>query len=543
MVNLEAIIKSSKKAWEKHGPGVKRRIQSFGSLLAKGAISSYERGSSALKEYGPPVARATQKGINTVGPYVLANLGVMAFAEVSLEGYQHIRDLPAWAEESTFYTAMIALNAGIAYPIIKKGVSDYVAWIFGKEEKPVRKKAPHKVPKKDLKKEKPILKTELNTNWYQHGKTAAILSIAALGYYHNPTSDYVGNGIDRITDDSETLISLITEDRSKPKDKKEVTTDTRDKTEKDSSKKKTDPEASTAEGQGNEALEDSITRYVNGLRADGKARARGIEDYSIYVKDLHSGATVADINSGTQRMSASTIKLYVLAAAFQAIEDGKFEYTKSVKHDMEQMIRVSSNASTNRLIKKIGLENMNAYARNHGYSNTVVEYIPGSGRTLNNKTSAADLANVLAHIYKKDIPYATEMQRIMGLKSPGHLDRILDRTCIPNDKNALKISGGYVSSVKDKTGFIWGVNADAGLVNAHFYNKEDTKETNVPYIAVFMIEDEGASPAKFRGNANAWGRAKTETIRSISEAVYWHLERTYSDVPAHCREHKGVHPK
>lgn len=542
MLNLEDLLGNGKEharaLWTKHSPAVKKMANSAKAYLRKQVSYYGPRVSQGLQTYSPVVIKAVQKGINAAGPYVLANAGIIGLTEYVLGAYQQKNDFPIWVEESAFYTAIVALNAGILYPVAKLGVDNYFNEITGKKlEKDVKRRTSNRRYER-----------------YANLKTAAIVCIGALGYGHGTISDSVGNGIDRIIDDKKTIVSILTDltENDSQDNNEKYDTDKKDKSEdkenamttaaEKQSKKTQDSSGKISQNKGSDALEDSLTEYVNDLRARKKARSRGVENYSVYVKDLHSGAIVADINSESQRMSASTIKLYVLAAAFQAIEDKKFSYSNSVKRDMEQMIRVSSNSATNKLIKKIGLENINTYVKKQGYADTVVDYIPASGRTLNNKTSAEDLAVLLEHLYKKDIPYATEMQRIMSLKSPGHLDRIFDRTCIPGTKDSLRKRGGYASSVKDKTGFIWGVNADAGVVYAHYYNQKDKKETNVPYIAVFIIEDKDAKSAGFRGNANAWGRAKSETIRSMSEAVYWHLQQTYSDIPARC-EHNGVHPK
>ena len=193
-------------------------------------------------------------------------------------------------------------------------------------------------------------------------------------------------------------------------------------------------------------------------------------------------------------MVASVNKMFVMLAYFDQADKGKFTYDD--KKTIENMIRVSDNNATNKLIKKIGEEEVNTIIHNYGFQNTTVKIIPASGRTTENVSTANNLSELLEGIHNNSYPNSKEMQRILGLDSaPGHKDRLIDSTCIPVNNNSLQTTGGYVSDILDKTGYIYGVNADAGIINSHFVNTATNTTTDVPYIAIVLIEDKQAKDA------------------------------------------------
>ena len=191
------------------------------------------------------------------------------------------------------------------------------------------------------------------------------------------------------------------------------------------------------------------------------------------------------------------------------------------------------------VIDKIGVAKVNRVVQEYGFDDTIVEKIPKNGRTLKNKSTAKDLAEYFELLQQDQLPRNPEIRRILKLKNGGHLDRIVDRTCIPINSSELTRTHGRVKSVEDKTGYIIGVNANAGLVATQF--ETDNGIVDVPYVIVMMIEDKDAKKDSFRNGV--WGPAKSETLRSISERVYWHIYDGYVSKDFKCKEHNGVHPK
>src|SRR3989344_5134882 len=420
---------------------------------------------------------------NAAGPYVLANVAAAAALDYCFENKNILASQPDWLQTLEFYTALGAFNLGALVPIVREGPVNYVRQFF------------------DTKRDKGI-------TLHPYVKSALLTGALVFGLSDDSLRGSSYNALERISTDVHSLL----------------------------------------DGElGNQKLEADITAYINTLRTRGLARVRGIEDYSLFAKDLHSGEVFLDINTHTPRLAASTNKMYVLLAAEHEVYAGRLSHTSQLERNLIGMIRSSNNNSTDWVIDQVGGEaRVNEIIQEYGFEDTVVEKINQSvtgGRTLGNKTSSEDLAELLERLYKGDLPRSDQMREILSLKANGHADRIFDKTCIPGTAAFLKTNGGYINTVEDKTGFLWGANTDAGLVTAHFYNKNQDQKFTVPYVVAFMIEDENAKPDGFRGNANAWGRAKSETMRSISEGVFWTLEGNYYDIASSCKTHNGVHPQ
>ncbi|MDP3727861.1 MAG: serine hydrolase [bacterium] len=446
-----------------------------------------------------PVLKRVQKVGNAIGSYILGNVAAAAALHSGIEDWNKAVSQPDWLQNAQFYGGLLAFNAGIFVPSIREGVGNYAKDIFGyKQDRPVPLQ--------------PYL------------KSALLVGALGFGLANDSIWKSSRDALEKIGDDVATLIHY----------------------EKKVGVPKPGPPVQPGD-VGYQKLEGDITAYINNLRSRNLARARGIEDYSLFAKDLRSGEVFLDINTNVPRLAASTNKMYVLLAAEHEVDAGRLAYTDQLEKNLVGMIRSSNNSSTDWVIDQVGgAEKVNAIVQDYGFEDTVVEKINQAvtgGRTLGNKTSAEDLAELLEKLYHGDLPRSDDMRRILSLKASGHADRIFDRTCIPGDPKFLTTNGGYIESVENKTGFIWGANTDAGLVTSHFYNRAKDETSTVPYVVAFLIEDENAKPDGFRGDANAWGRAKSETMRSISEATFWALEKRYSDISPSCKAHNGVHPK
>lgn len=134
--------------------------------------------------------------------------------------------------------------------------------------------------------------------------------------------------------------------------------------------------------------------------------------WSVYVKDISSNEYLI-INS-VQHFSASMIKLYCAAAAYDLIDKGTLEEDETVTRLMREMISVSDNDAFNLMVMKCapdgshitGREIIQEYINANGYTNTTITSIlvptkykaPSSpGR---NYTSVADCGLLLEKIYK-----------------------------------------------------------------------------------------------------------------------------------------------
>lgn len=134
--------------------------------------------------------------------------------------------------------------------------------------------------------------------------------------------------------------------------------------------------------------------------------------WSVYVKDLNANEYLS-INN-IQYFSASLIKLYCAAAAYDRMAQGELEETESVDSLMSQMISISDNDAFNLMVMRCapnnshvtGREIIQAYIDKEGYKDTTITSIlvptkyraPSSpGRNL---TTVEDCGLLLEKVYK-----------------------------------------------------------------------------------------------------------------------------------------------
>ncbi len=149
-----------------------------------------------------------------------------------------------------------------------------------------------------------------------------------------------------------------------------------------------------------EQLEGELTSRINTYSGD----------WSIYIKDLSNG-NVININEHPME-SASLIKLYIMGAVLERIEDGKLEKTDKIDSLLSEMITVSDNNASNELVRylseehnhKEGLTVVNDFINRHNFEDT--QHVNGlSDRNLwydstkTNETSARDCGELLASVY------------------------------------------------------------------------------------------------------------------------------------------------
>lgn len=149
-----------------------------------------------------------------------------------------------------------------------------------------------------------------------------------------------------------------------------------------------------------EQLEEELSYRINSYSSK----------WSLYLKDLSTGRIIS-INERPQE-SASLIKLYVMGAVMQYVQDGKLEMTDTIRDLLDEMITVSDNSATNELVRyldpdrnhRAGMENLNIFIEEQGFENTCENngledtslwYAPD---TLNT-TSTQDCGDLLERIY------------------------------------------------------------------------------------------------------------------------------------------------
>lgn len=200
--------------------------------------------------------------------------------------------------------------------------------------------------------------------------------------------------------------------------------------------------------------------------------------HSIYVKLLDSGEETY-LNPMRQK-SASLIKVFIMAEAFNQKNQGKLDFNEVVtinKQDkyawgaldkvpdgtkvtvgelVEQMIVVSDNTATNILISKLGMDNVNALIKKLGCNETVLgrkmldSAAAKAGRE--NYTSPRDMAIILEKIYRKQCIDPKSDKKMMEILSKQQWNERIPGN-LPHD---LKIA--------HKTGELGGALHDCGIV-------------------------------------------------------------------------------
>ncbi len=236
----------------------------------------------------------------------------------------------------------------------------------------------------------------------------------------------------------------------------------------------------------------------------------------VLLVDLDNGGYV-DINSQSDFPAASTIKVPILVAFFEAVDRGEISLDETLtmedQHiaggsgDMQyqssgtqytakttatKMIVISDNTATNMLIERLGgVEVLNQKFADWGLQNTVIRnLLPDLAGT--NKTTPRDLVNLLTKL---------NQGQLVSMKSRDRIFRIMQQT----ENDILLPSGlGRGALIAHKTGNLKSVLADVGMI--------DMPKGKRYFLAVLVErEDEDADAESL--------------IQSISRIVYEYLNK------------------
>ncbi len=248
-------------------------------------------------------------------------------------------------------------------------------------------------------------------------------------------------------------------------------------------------------------LEEKIDLYIKGLRQDRYLAQT--DRTSIVVYDLASNESLVGINQDQPRMAASLIKPFVMLATYKHYGPALGTWAERQLQDMITYRHgcKAANRATNRLIRAVGKTKINKILQQYGFQDTEVrELIPAGGRTYRNMTSARDLTALLRRLYQQDLVSREADTEMLGLLKAGHPSRL--RTPAMNGVE-----------IANKTGYVYGMNGDAGIV---FRKEEQGKER--PYVITVLIEDKSKPSSRQRGAA--WGKRRTAIIREVSGMVW-----------------------
>ncbi len=116
-------------------------------------------------------------------------------------------------------------------------------------------------------------------------------------------------------------------------------------------------------GTGPVSTVDEVSGEIAG---DIKSYVDQIDDgtWAVYAQNLNTEKEEANINGNKKLQSASVIKLFILATAYQELENGK----QIDKEQLKVMITESSNNAANYAIDTLGFDKINKWIKDNGYS-------------------------------------------------------------------------------------------------------------------------------------------------------------------------------
>lgn len=262
-----------------------------------------------------------------------------------------------------------------------------------------------------------------------------------------------------------------------------------------------------------------MTQELTALKAEVQkvaAQNPGLNPGVLFV-DLDTG-NYLNINETSTFSAASTIKIPILVAFFQAIDDGSLRLDEELTLKSSQIVPEaglmqydppgtrytalevataaivsSDNTATNMLIDRLGgVETLNQKFQSWGLTQTVLNNpLPDLGGT--NTTSPSDLAKLISAIDRGNL-----------ISMPSR-DRLLEIMRATENDSLLPQGLGEGATIAHKTGTINSILADAGLVDL---------PNGKRYVAVVMVE-------RTDGDDRAG-----DMIRQISSTTYQHFEHS-----------------
>lgn len=186
--------------------------------------------------------------------------------------------------------------------------------------------------------------------------------------------------------------------------------------------------------------------------------------WAVYTEDMATGFTAIGEKNATcddPMISASIVKIFVMAALYDQIAQGELE-EDAVYSDIYQMITVSDNAATNRLVKLLGegdallgMERVNAYALSIGCTATSMHRLMLENNGLQNYVSARDCAVLLRMIFEETCVDQESSQKMLAILKDQYWGDYIPKG--PPEGTVIAHKGG------DLTGLCHG---DVGIVYA-----------------------------------------------------------------------------
>lgn len=146
--------------------------------------------------------------------------------------------------------------------------------------------------------------------------------------------------------------------------------------------------------------------------------------WAVYAEDMSTSVTAIGEKNATcddPMISASIVKIFIMAALYDRIAQGTLD-EDAIYSDIYQMITISDNAATNRLIKVLGegdallgMERVNAYALSIGCTATSMHRLMLEDNGLQNYVSARDCAVLLRMIFEETCVDPESSQKMLAI--------------------------------------------------------------------------------------------------------------------------------
>lgn len=202
-------------------------------------------------------------------------------------------------------------------------------------------------------------------------------------------------------------------------------------------------------------------------------------DYAIFIKNFSTGESIS-INTDLIVPSASIIKLFIMGAAFQSIEETLFtlhqrisikekdkipysiislletDHTYSIQDLIILMIIQSDNTATNLLISLLGMDYINSFINKQGMKHTILRRkmmdLTATENGYENYTTVSDVSEFLNLLYEGKVVNSYFSKNMVDIMSKQLDDSMMKRE-IPSKIN-----------IAHKTGDLPGIKHDTGIV-------------------------------------------------------------------------------
>ena len=189
--------------------------------------------------------------------------------------------------------------------------------------------------------------------------------------------------------------------------------------------------------------------------------------WSLYLKRLDTDQVIG-VHADEKMVAASLIKLFVAGEFFRQTDENMLDIEKYGRLP-DAMINVSDNGAANTLINAVGMDNVNKFAQEHGFTETEINRRMLENNGTENYTSAKDCGVMLEQVLAGEYVNPKASERILH--------------ALKDQQRTGKIPAGIPSEVPtgNKTGELSYVDNDAAIVWA----------PSCTYILCIMSSDAG----------------------------------------------------